>query len=68
MVNLDKDTEKDEAIVSAFKDLCLNDTFRKSIETTTKSQDATFKRLDMWGQAFSQVVGRRFDRDTFQVI
>ncbi len=48
-------------VVDSFKMLCLDsDEFLKSIETTTKSLDATRTRLQLWGESLKQVTGLNF--------
>jgi len=48
-------------VLKAFQDLCMEDeTFRNSIETTTKSLGATSNRLILWGKRLRDVVGLDF--------
>lgn len=54
-------TEKKVAILKAFKNLCANDDFRQSIETTTKSIPATQTRLRLWGEQLSRELGSRIE-------
>ncbi len=42
-------------VEAAFKDLCTNDDFRSAIEGTTKSIDAIFTRLNMWGERLAHL-------------
>lgn len=45
-------------VLSAFKQLCQTDTdFLKSVETTTKSKEATSIRFTKWGQSLSEAIG-----------
>lgn len=59
---------KKEAIVEAFKVLCLEQAFRNSIERTTKSLEATFYRVDRWGETLAQCIGRSYDKRTHRVV
>jgi hypothetical protein len=44
-------------ILTAFKNLCQTDQdFLKSVETTTKSKDATSTRFTKWGQSLSKAI------------
>ena len=47
-------------VTKAFKQLC-NDSveFRSSVETTTKSLPATYKRLNLWGQCLQEAIGKQ---------
>jgi hypothetical protein len=49
--------EHKEAVVEAYRTLCGNTEFVRSLEATTKSITATQFRLDAWGRALSGVVG-----------
>jgi len=50
-----------EYVLEAFKDLCKeNETFRNSIETTTKSLGATSNRLILWGERLRSAVDLDF--------
>jgi hypothetical protein len=47
-----------EQIVDAFKNLCTHDeTFRSSVEGTTKTIAAIYQRLRRWGEALRSLVG-----------
>ncbi len=53
--------QKPKKVESAFKRLCIeNEDFRKSVETTTKSLDATSTRLILWGKSLQEVTGLDF--------
>jgi hypothetical protein len=43
--------------VSLYKDVCHNDEFRRAIETTTKSVEATRNRFDIWYTHVNQLYG-----------
>ncbi|MGO8026403.1 DUF262 domain-containing protein [Rhizobium leguminosarum] len=45
------------AFVSMFKDVCEIDDFRRAIETTTKSVDATRKRFSIWYSVINEKIG-----------
>jgi hypothetical protein len=42
-------------VEQAFKDLCVQENFRSSIEGTTKSIDAIYTRLRLWGEALNSL-------------
>jgi len=47
-------------VVRAYKNACdRNASFRRSIETTTKSLDATYSRLSIWGKILSRVLAKK---------
>ncbi len=51
-------TDTPEIVVTAYKDLCTNDTrFMESIESTTKSLENTRYRFHAWAASLSKVVG-----------
>lgn len=54
--------EKGVDIVEAYKKVCLDPKFRDSIEKTTKSVDATFSRIDLWGKALGMCVGLNYNQ------
>jgi hypothetical protein len=56
--NIRSSAEKNkEKVVKAFKQLCEQDlAFRQSIETTTKSLNATHTRLKAWGYALKNIL------------
>jgi len=48
-----------QAVIAAFKKLCTSDDdFRESIQTTTKSVNATFTRLSRWGTVLKAATNR----------
>jgi hypothetical protein len=48
-------------VKSAFEQLCVNDQeFLRSIETTTKSKEATGSRFTAWGKALQKTLALRF--------
>lgn len=56
-----KSLAKAEEVVESFKKLCIDsEDFRKSIETTTKSLDATSTRLRLWGENLQRATGLNF--------
>ena len=58
---------KAKEVVVAFKRLCVDsEDFRNSIESTTKSVDATFTRLNLWGKALQDVTGLKFNIPTHE--
>lgn len=56
-----KALEKKSAVQKAFKGICGDDVFRKSVETTTKSTGATQTRLRLWGERLSKELGGRIE-------
>lgn len=57
-------TERTEAVISAYKELCGQPLFKSAIERTTKSVDATFTRIDLWGAKLGQTLGMTYDVQT----
>lgn len=51
-----KAIDNKEAIRSVFIELCNEPPFRKSLESTTKSYDATMTRLKWWGNALQGII------------
>jgi hypothetical protein len=58
---------KEANILAAFKHLCLDRQFRDAIEKTTKSVQATFYRIDRWGEELSACIGLSYDKTTRQI-
>jgi hypothetical protein len=50
--------ERKQQVEAAFRELCNNPEFVRSLETTTKSIAATHYRLSQWGQALSKALER----------
>lgn len=48
-------------IIGAFKEICLEQSFRDSIEKTTKSVEATFYRVDSWGKRLADSLGQTYN-------
>jgi len=42
--------------------MCLDRDFRDAIEKTTKSVQATFYRVDRWGQGLAACLGMTYDQ------
>ncbi len=55
-------------VVDAFKALCGENSFKEAIERTTKSRDATFRRVELWGVALADVIGRNYDKATLRIV
>jgi hypothetical protein len=53
---------KEAEVVNVFKNLCLNQDFKDSIEKTTKSVHATFTRIDCWGENLAKCLGKTYDK------
>lgn len=47
--------QKSDAVQAAFKNKCLEEAFKSSIEGTTKSIEAIYTRLREWGEALASV-------------
>lgn len=61
----DKSTE----VVEAFKALCSeNESFRNSIERTTKTPSATWTRHILWGERLAEVIGAKLDEKSMQIV
>ena len=58
---------RETEIVGAFNTLCLEQGFRDSIERTTKSLQATFYRIDRWGESLAACLGRNYDKQTRRI-
>jgi hypothetical protein len=65
---VDASSDKESAIVDAFKRTCLDRDFRDAIEKTTKSVHATFQRIDRWGEALCESIGLSYDNEAHKVV
>jgi hypothetical protein len=52
----DRATERGPAVETAFRELCKNPDFVRTLETTTKSIAATQLRLELWGNVLRQAI------------
>lgn len=59
--------DKETAIEEAFKQVCSNPDFRKSIEQTTKTPLATNTRHILWGEALSKALNANLDRQNMRI-
>src|ERR1035437_3024818 len=55
--------KKKEKVQEAFKQLCLDESFRSAIESTTKSKEAVSIRFSKWYRALSHVIGKKISPD-----
>lgn len=55
------------AVIEAFRSLCLDTGFKEAVERTTKSKAATFRRVEMWGSVLAKIGGSNFDSATFRI-
>lgn len=58
---------KNEEIVEAFRNLCLDRDFRDTIEKTTKTVQATYYRIDRWGSDLAACIGKTYDQNKRQI-
>ena len=54
-------------IQDAFKEICLNQEFKDSVERTTKSKTATSNRVGLWGKKLAQLSGMTYEESTGRV-
>ena len=59
---------KREAVVNAFESLCLDQSFRDAIEKTTKTVQATFYRIEAWGETLAGVIDAKYDDTSHKVV
>ncbi|WBV41879.1 DUF262 domain-containing protein [Pseudoroseomonas cervicalis] len=59
---------KEKEIVNEFHLLCDDPIFRDAIEKTTKSLGATYRRIDMWGEALSSVLQLKYDHNKRRIV
>lgn len=55
-------------VVTAFKEVCQDQTFKDSIEKTPKTVAATFQRVDLWGEKLAACLGRVYDKKTHRIV
>ena len=53
---------REAEVVESFKKLCLDQSFKDSIEKTTKSVQATFTRIDLWGECLAKCLAKTYDQ------
>ncbi|MEK0241530.1 DUF262 domain-containing protein [Klebsiella variicola] len=56
------------AVADAFKELCMEQEYRDSVEKTPKTTSATHTRIDMWGQKLASVLGMSYDGNTRRIL
>jgi hypothetical protein len=59
---------KEQSILLAFQKICLDRLFRDTIEKTTKSVQATFYRIDHWGEELALCIGLTYDKAMRQIV
>ncbi|CAN7484950.1 DUF262 domain-containing protein [Duganella sp. LjRoot269] len=55
------------AIVNAFKEVCSIPEFRSAIEKTTKSNEATTNRTNIWGTRLAAVLGMTYEANAARI-
>lgn len=61
-------SDKHHAVIDAFHDLCEVQPFRDAIERTTKTRDATFLRIGLWGRSLGALTGRQYDEADLRIV
>ncbi|MGW0409854.1 DUF262 domain-containing protein [Streptomyces collinus] len=60
--------ENSAQVVAAFEDLCRNDRrFSGYLISTTKTSEAAFGRIELWGSALGNAIGRHLRPDDFRL-
>ncbi|WP_329056508.1 DUF262 domain-containing protein [Streptomyces sp. NBC_01453] len=60
--------ENPERVVAAFETLCrTNHRFSSYLISTTKTYDAAFGRIELWGKALGDVIGHQLDPQDFRL-
>ncbi|CAH2914670.1 MAG: hypothetical protein CPSOU_2539 [uncultured Paraburkholderia sp.] len=59
---------KNAEVVESFKAVCLQVNFKDAVEKTTKTVDATRRRISIWGMALAAVIGRKYDETTWRIV
>lgn len=59
--------KNDGAVLGAFQGLCGDPKFRAYIEGSTKTLDATYTRLSMWGDGVAKIIGKGLDLGTLRI-
>lgn len=57
----------DGAVVESFHEACDDEKFRASIERSTKTLDATYTRLNIWGGRLASIIGKDLDLATLRI-
>ncbi|KVX52755.1 DUF262 domain-containing protein [Burkholderia cenocepacia] len=57
----------DGAVVESFHEACDDEKFRASIERSTKTLDATYTRLNIWGGRLASIIGKNLDLATLRI-
>jgi hypothetical protein len=57
----------DGGVVTRFHEACGEEKFRAAIERSTKTLDATYTRLSMWGSALAKEIGKGLDLATLRI-
>lgn len=56
-----------DSVEEAFKKICDVERFKQAIERTTKSKDATFYRIDSWGESLAATIGRNYNSNSKRI-
>ena len=59
--------KNDGAVIGSFQGLCGDPKFRAYIEGSTKTLDATYTRLSMWGDGLAKIIGKKLDLVTLRI-
>lgn len=67
--NVSQQALRNSAVVeNAFKNLCLEQDYRDSVEKTPKTTSATHTRIEMWGRTLANVLGMQYDGTTRRIL
>lgn len=65
----DRSKGQSAAVVESFKALCAeNESFRNSIERTTKTPTATWTRHTLWGEKLASIIGAKLDLHSMRLV
>lgn len=59
---------KKSEVIESFKEVCLVQSFKDSVEKTPKTVAATFQRVDLWGEKLATCLGMTYDKTMRRIV
>ncbi|MFJ4248716.1 DUF262 domain-containing protein [Pseudomonas sp. NPDC089741] len=56
-----------EDVIGLFEQVCLKPEFREAVEKTTKTREATFTRMNLWGRSLAEAMGSKYEEGNARI-
>ncbi|WP_175253358.1 DUF262 domain-containing protein [Pseudomonas sp. BMW13] len=59
--------ENPQEVITLYEEVCLDPDFRSAIEKTTKTREATFARIHLWGKKIADAMGAKYEEASARI-